>query len=195
MGTYLVEEIVNKRYRRGKAQYLIKWTGYGHHDNSWEPMEHLVGSEIPALIAEFENKRMEKVSAASKQPKLPVATSSKSRKHADLTTQTQQPRKKSATATATSNNSSSSSIEEDAGGANDITVSCRLNLIHTRFVDIFEEAFLITGMIRGEKKLITRRKYITAKPLKTLRPLYRLARLSGACPKLYSRDVNDYRAR
>jgi len=49
-----VEEIVNKRTRRGKLQYLVKWKGYDKSDNSWEPVEFL--ENAGDAIEEFEAK-------------------------------------------------------------------------------------------------------------------------------------------
>eukprot|EP00171_Calliarthron_tuberculosum_P021835 IDg21835t1 len=42
---YEVEEILGHRTIRGKSMYLIKWKGYGHHENSWEPEENLSNSQ------------------------------------------------------------------------------------------------------------------------------------------------------
>ena len=47
---YKVEEVINSRLWHRKLQYLVKWRGYGHEDNSW-----LSEGDIDALelIAEF----------------------------------------------------------------------------------------------------------------------------------------------
>ena len=42
--TYEVEAILDTRKTHGKkgiTQYLVKWKGYGHEDNTWEPLSHL----------------------------------------------------------------------------------------------------------------------------------------------------------
>ena len=40
---YEVEAILNKRINRvGKIEYLIKWLGYDHKDNTWEPDENIM---------------------------------------------------------------------------------------------------------------------------------------------------------
>jgi hypothetical protein len=49
---YVVDRILDKRYRRGALEYLFKWKGYGVSENSWEPVANL--TNCPALIAEFE---------------------------------------------------------------------------------------------------------------------------------------------
>ena len=49
---YEVETIVNKRLRKGKAEYLVKWKGWEDpDDNTWEPIAHL---DCKELIEEYE---------------------------------------------------------------------------------------------------------------------------------------------
>merc|ERR1712106_875423 len=49
---YEVETIVNKRLRKGKPEYLVKWKGWEDpDDNTWEPVANL---ECHELIAEYE---------------------------------------------------------------------------------------------------------------------------------------------
>ena len=47
--TYEVEAILDSRIRRGKIQYLVRWTGYNQ--TTWEPLDHLTGCK--ELISEF----------------------------------------------------------------------------------------------------------------------------------------------
>jgi len=49
---YVVERVVDKRTHRGKTEYLIKWKGWSHQDNTWEPVENL--AHCPNLITEYE---------------------------------------------------------------------------------------------------------------------------------------------
>ena len=51
---FVVEKIVDKRYVKGKTQYLIKWKGFDDADNSWEPAENL---ECHDTIKAFEEQR------------------------------------------------------------------------------------------------------------------------------------------
>ena len=47
-----VERILDKRFHRGKTQYLVKWVGYPDSDNTWEPASHL--SHAVDALTEFE---------------------------------------------------------------------------------------------------------------------------------------------
>src|SRR5882757_1170953 len=52
---YEVEAIINHRFfgQRRRLQYLIKWKGYPHSDNTWEPVEHM---HAEALIKGYHRK-------------------------------------------------------------------------------------------------------------------------------------------
>ena len=53
---YEVEAVLDKRFRRYRsrrvAEFLIKWWGYGHEHNSWEPLANL--DNCVELLQEFE---------------------------------------------------------------------------------------------------------------------------------------------
>ena len=49
---FVVEEILDKRVKRNKVEYLIHWKGYGIQERSWEPKEHLGNAK--EILDEFE---------------------------------------------------------------------------------------------------------------------------------------------
>merc|ERR1712141_837018 len=59
---YEVEEIVEKRMKKGKAEYLIKWKGWSHDDDTWEPRSNL---DCDKIIDDFEKKLDESQSKKS----------------------------------------------------------------------------------------------------------------------------------
>ena len=52
---YEPERIMQQRKRNGRVEYFIKWKGYPHSQNSWEPLEHLLGDN--RLLEDFERRR------------------------------------------------------------------------------------------------------------------------------------------
>lgn len=54
---YEAEAIVQKRIRRRKTEYLIKWAGYHSRFNTWEPEQNIIDRR---LIQTFDDKRKKK---------------------------------------------------------------------------------------------------------------------------------------
>ena len=50
---YEVEAVCDKRLRKGKAEYLVKWKGWDSDDNTWEPIGNL---ECHEMIEDYEKK-------------------------------------------------------------------------------------------------------------------------------------------
>jgi hypothetical protein len=47
---YEVEEVIDSRMRYRRLEYLVRWKGYGHEENSWITENNL---DAPDLIATF----------------------------------------------------------------------------------------------------------------------------------------------
>jgi len=54
---YVVEKILNRRVKGGRVEYFLKWKGFSHNDNTWEPEDNLNCHE---LIKAYEEQRQEK---------------------------------------------------------------------------------------------------------------------------------------
>jgi hypothetical protein len=47
-----VEAILSHRFKRGnKLEFLVRWLGYGHEHDTWEPEENCMNSSV--LITEY----------------------------------------------------------------------------------------------------------------------------------------------
>eukprot|EP01046_Picozoa_sp_COSAG06_P054653 COSAG06_NODE_9801_length_1813_cov_3.014002_2_plen_474_part_01 len=77
---FTVEDIVDKRERRGEVEYLIKWENYGPKSNTWEPVDCLDGSKN--LLRRFEARLLKKEQAEKQPPAPEPATKAKKAKPA-----------------------------------------------------------------------------------------------------------------
>lgn len=71
--SFSVEDIIDKRIKSGKIEYLIKWTNYSINECTWEPLSHL-NRNCDILIKNFEKsikKKKKKISLKSQQRKRP----------------------------------------------------------------------------------------------------------------------------
>ena len=67
---YEVETILDKRIRKGKVEYLVKWKGWDLAEhNTWEAVAHLNCDEI---MEEYERKNPESVKAGPKNDQKPI---------------------------------------------------------------------------------------------------------------------------
>ena len=51
---FIVENIVDKKIKRKKIFYKVKWEGYESSENTWEPIESLQEKEVKILIENYE---------------------------------------------------------------------------------------------------------------------------------------------
>lgn len=62
---YEVEEILDQQNVQGQSKYLVKWKGYEHIENTWEPEENLTNCQ--KLLQQFQ--RRNSVSQTLREPR------------------------------------------------------------------------------------------------------------------------------
>ncbi|KAL2264075.1 hypothetical protein VTK26DRAFT_2569 [Humicola hyalothermophila] len=48
---FQVEDLLDSRRRGRRVEYLVKWEGYGHEHDSWEPVAHF--ERCPKMLQQF----------------------------------------------------------------------------------------------------------------------------------------------
>ncbi|XP_069511305.1 chromobox protein homolog 2 [Ambystoma mexicanum] len=104
---FAAECILNKRLRKGKLEYLVKWRGWSSKHNSWEPEENILD---PRLLVAFQKREHEKELQNRKRGKRPRG---RPRKNVELA-MPQKSKSSSSSSSSTSSSSSSSSEEDDS---------------------------------------------------------------------------------
>ena len=50
---WYVEKIINKRTKKNRIEYLVKWEGYPEWESTWEPLSNL--NHAKEAVAEYES--------------------------------------------------------------------------------------------------------------------------------------------
>ncbi|XP_012681429.2 chromobox protein homolog 2 [Clupea harengus] len=104
------ECILNKRLRKGKVEYLVKWRGWSSKHNSWEPQENLLD---PRLLAAFNKSEQEKEMLYRKKGKRPRGRPRKIVETVPEDTKSSSSSSSSSSDSSSSSSSSSSSEDDD----------------------------------------------------------------------------------
>nr|XP_046270235.1 chromobox protein homolog 2 [Scatophagus argus] len=105
------ECILNKRLRKGKLEFLVKWRGWSSKHNSWEPQENILD---PRLLAAFNKKEQEKELLIRKKGKRP-----RGRPRKILENVPQAPKSSSSSSGSSSSSSDSSSSCSSSSSSSD----------------------------------------------------------------------------
>ena len=70
---YIVEALLKRRAKKGQTEFLVKWKGYNHRYNTWEPAANILD---PKLIELFEEAEKNKPPKTPRTPKAAASSSS-----------------------------------------------------------------------------------------------------------------------
>ncbi|XP_059414996.1 chromobox protein homolog 2-like [Carassius carassius] len=104
------ECILNKRMKKGKLEYLVKWRGWSSKHNSWEPQENLLD---PRLLAAFNKREQERELLISKKGKRPRGRPRKILETIPVVSKSSSSSSSSSSSGSSSSSSSSSSSDDD----------------------------------------------------------------------------------
>lgn len=105
------ECILNKRLKKGKLEFLVKWRGWSSKHNSWEPQENILD---PRLLAAFNRKEQEKELLILKKGKRP-----RGRPRKILENVPDAPKSSSSSSGSSSSSDSSSSCSSDSSSSDE----------------------------------------------------------------------------
>ncbi|XP_075942724.1 chromobox protein homolog 2 [Anarhichas minor] len=105
------ECILNKRLKKGKLEFLVKWRGWSSKHNSWEPQDNILD---PRLLAAFNKKEQEKELLMLKKGKRP-----RGRPRKVLENVTDAPKSSSSSSGSSSSSDSSSSCSSSSSSSDD----------------------------------------------------------------------------
>ncbi|KAM6913861.1 chromobox protein homolog 2 [Lycodopsis pacificus] len=105
------ECILNKRLKKGKLEFLVKWRGWSSKHNSWEPQDNILD---PRLLAAFNKKEQEKELLMLKKGKRP-----RGRPRKVLENVTDAPKSGSSSSGSSSSSDSSSSCSSSSSSSDD----------------------------------------------------------------------------
>ena len=72
---YIAEMIMKERKLNGITQYYVKWKGYSHRENTWEPVENILDR---GLLIDFEQRKSKSSSSSASSSTSSSATLSSS---------------------------------------------------------------------------------------------------------------------
>lgn len=104
------ECILNKRTRKGKLEYLVKWRGWSSKHNSWEPQENLLD---PRLLAAFNKREQERELLIRNKGKRPRGRPRKIMETIPVVSKSSSSSSSSSSSGSSSSSSSSSSSTDD----------------------------------------------------------------------------------